>query len=60
MAAAYKAAGPDDQKKICADLKKNITETFDLREKARQLMTQVTTRNSPPPRRPDRRPTGGR
>lgn len=36
LVAAYKKASPDDQKKLRADLKKNVSESFELREKARQ------------------------
>ena len=36
----YKAAAPDEQKKLQADLKKKISETFELREKLRQEAIQ--------------------
>ena len=40
LVAAYKAASADDKKKFRADLKKNVAETFELREKARQEVIQ--------------------
>ncbi len=40
LVAAYKAAANDDKKKLRADLKKNVAETFELREKARQEVIQ--------------------
>ena len=40
LVTAYKAAGADDKKKLRADLKKNVAETFELREKARQEVIQ--------------------
>jgi flagellar capping protein FliD len=36
LVAAYKKAGHEEQKKLRADLKKNVSESFELREKARQ------------------------
>ncbi|MCX7006744.1 MAG: hypothetical protein NTY53_05775, partial [Kiritimatiellaeota bacterium] len=40
LVAAYKTANVDDKKKLRADLKKNVGETFELREKARQEVIQ--------------------
>ncbi len=36
LVAAYKKAAPEEQKKLRGVLKKNVSETFELREKARQ------------------------
>lgn len=37
---AYKTAGAEEKKKLRSDLKKNVSETFELREKARQEVIQ--------------------
>ncbi|TAN38128.1 MAG: hypothetical protein EPN23_03295 [Verrucomicrobia bacterium] len=40
LAASYKTATPEDKKKLQAELKKHINESFDWREKTRQEMIQ--------------------